>query len=104
MERRSNHREPRVWLGGVSDLVWATTIGATIAAIPPTLAVIVAYRKAAAVATTRANDAKEKAVVVEGKVDEVHKLANDRLSAALQKIEDLTLIVDRLTVERTRPQ
>ena len=36
---------------------------------------------------------------IESKVDEVHDMANDRLSKALEKIERLSLLVERQRVE-----
>ena len=72
----------------IDPLVWAAAIAAT----PPTLAVWLAYRKSA-----------KKAVETSDKVEEVHKLANDRLTKALERIESLSLLVDRLSKGRSTP-
>ena len=65
----------------MSDLLWA----AIIASVPPTLTVLISNRQQ-----------NKKTDVVVKKVDEVHALANDRLSKALEKIQELTLRLDRL--------
>lgn len=66
---------------------WVQVILALIAGLPVTLAVIL---------TARAQHSK--AVVLEEKVDEVHKLANDRLTKALEQIAALQLMVERQRV------
>jgi len=60
---------------------------ALIAGLPVTLAVIL---------TARAQHRKSEDI--EGKVDEVHKLANDRLTKALEEIAALQLMVERQRV------
>lgn len=66
---------------------WVQIMLALIAGLPVTLAVIL---------TARAQHTK--AVVLEEKVDEVHKLANDRLTKALDQIAALQLMVERQRV------
>ncbi len=68
----------------MTDLVWV----AVIAAIPPTLTVLVSN-----------HHQNTKAAIIEDKVDQVHALANDRLTKALDKIEALNLTVERLRVD-----
>ena len=65
----------------MNDIVWA----ALIAALPPVITIVL---------SNRAQNKKTDLVV--RKVDEVHALANNRLSEALKKIEDLTIRLDRL--------
>ncbi len=67
-----------------------------IAAVPPTLAVILATRQQNRQAEKVANTVIGNTEELKTKVDEVHVLTNDRLSKALAEINDLKLVVDRL--------
>ena len=66
---------------------WVQVILALIAGLPVTLAVILTARHQSSRST-----------VIEGKVDEVHKLANDRLTKALEEIQALQLLIERQRV------
>jgi len=82
----------------VSDLVWV----AAIAAVPPTLAVLASSWKQGHENKKIAGNMVLQIGVVEGKVDEVHKLANDRLTSALDRIEQLSLVVERLRADKEK--
>jgi len=65
----------------MSDTVWI----AVVTAVAPTLAVILSNISQS-----------KKTKNVEDKVDQVHQLANNRLTTALDKIEELTKVVATL--------
>ena len=60
---------------------------AAIVAVPPTLAAVLGW-----LATRKRN------ITIEGKVDQVHAIANDRLTKALDEITALRLLLERQRV------